>query len=129
MLSCLAVFSYRWISFHIWFPLNDCNILADGKFSPMFYDYLPSRSLSGEILLRNQDHGTQFLISIVKKEVSVISEDEDFLDVVFLTYTQDDITNLENSKIKQKLLNPNLIVGEKFVEFTSKGGERWHISY
>jgi len=81
------------------------------------------------LLLRNQDHGIQFLISVKKKEVSVISENEDFLDVVFLTYTQDDITNLENSKIKQKLLNPNLIVGDRFVEFTSEDGEHWHISY
>ncbi len=78
-LVCIAVFTYRWISFHIWFPLNDCTILADGAFSPMFYDYLPGKSLNGDIFLRNQDHGTQFLISVDKKEVSVIREDEDFL--------------------------------------------------
>ncbi len=95
----------------------------------MFYDYLPGKSLNGDIFLRNQDHGTQFLISVDKKEVSVIREDEDFFDFGLLTYTRDDISNLENSKIKQKLLNPNLIVEDKFVEFTSEEGKRWHISY
>lgn len=95
----------------------------------MFYDYLPGKSLNGDVFLRNQDHGTQYLISARKKEVSIISEDEDFFDVAILTYTHDDLTNLENPDIKRKLLNPNLVVESRFVEFTSADGERWHISY
>jgi hypothetical protein len=125
-LACLSVFAYRLVSLHIWLPL-DCQILVDGKFKPA--DYLPVKSLNGDIFLRNQDHGTQFLISVKKKEVSVISEDEDFIDVGFLTYTHDALTNLEDSKIKQGVVEPNISVSAGVVEFTSSKGERWRISY
>jgi len=125
-LACLSLLAYRWVSLHIWFPL-DCQLLVDDKFKPV--DYLPGKSLNGDIFLRNQDHGTQYLISVKNKEVSVISEDEDFIDVGFLTYTHDVLASLEDSKIKQRLAEPNLSVGAGVVEFAASNGERWRISY
>lgn len=125
-LACLSLFAYRWVSSHIWFPL-DCQITINHKFKPA--DYLPGKSLNGDIFLRNQDHGTQYLISVKKKEVSAISEDEGFIDIGFLTYTRDALTSLEDSKIKQTIVESNFRAGAGAVEFTSTEGERWHISY
>jgi hypothetical protein len=129
-LICLGILAYRWVSFHFWFPLNNCQILVNGDLNhPVLYDYEPGKSLNGDIFLRNQDHGTQYLISVKKNEVSVISEDEDFVDFGVLTLTRDDLSNLENSEVKVRLSNPSLFVGDRVVEFTSAEGERWHISY
>ena len=70
-----------------------------------------------------------YLISPKKKEVSVISENYDFIDVGFLTYTRDDLVNYKYSKVKTVLPNSNLLVGNRFVEFTSPEGKHWHIAY
>jgi len=122
--------AYRWTSHHIWFSIDHSEILVDGKFNPMLYDYMPGKSLNGDIFLRNMDHGTEYLISPQKKEVSVISEDYDFIDIDFLTYTRDDLVNYKYSKVKKTVLpNANLVVGNRFVEFTSPEGEHWHVAY
>ena len=71
----------------------------------------------------------EYRISVRKREVSVISEDEDFIDVGVLTYTHDALTDLENPKLKTKIPNPNLVVGDRFVEFNVSDNERWRVSY
>jgi len=129
LLVCSGILAYRWTSSHIWFASNDCKLLVNGSFNPMLYDYLPGRSLNGDIFLRNQDHGTQYLISIRKREVSVIAEDEDFIDIGVLTYTHDALTDFENPRLKTKVSNPNLLVGDRFVEFNVSDNERWRVSY
>lgn len=121
--------AYRWTSHHIWFPLDHAQILVNGSSNPMLYDYLPGKSLNGDIFFRNQDHGPQYLISFKKQEVSIISEDADFMDIGFLTYTRDDLVDVKYPRIKTTLSNPNLVLGNKLVEFTSTEGERWHVSY
>ena len=128
VLLCSGILAYRWISSHVWFASSDCKLLVNGSFSPMLYDYLPGRSLNGDIFLRNQDHGTQYLISVKRREVSVISEDEHFIDIGLLTYTQDALTGFENPRLKTKLSNPNLLVGNRFVEFNASENEPWHVS-
>ena len=127
-LVCGAILGYRWIASHIWFA-SDCKLFVNGSFSPMLYDYLPGRSLHGDIFLRNQDHGTQYLISVKRREVSVISEDEDFVDIGFLTYTHDALSDFYNPKLKTKVANANLVVENSFVEFSPSENERWRISY
>jgi hypothetical protein len=121
--------AYKWTSHHIWFSLDHSEILVDGAFNPMLYDYMPGKSLNGDIFLRNMDHGTQYLISPKRNEVSVISEEYEFIDIEFLTYTRDDLVNYRYSKVKTVLPNSNLLVGNRFVEFTSPEGKRWHIAY
>jgi hypothetical protein len=129
VLACSIALAYRWISFHIWFPHNDLKILVNGSFNPMLSDHLPGKSLNGDIFLRNQDHGPQYLISVKKKEVSIICEDEGYIDLGLLTYTHDALTNLDNPKIRTKLSDPGLVIGDRSVEFVPAEGERWHISY
>src|SRR5437870_675557 len=124
-----AITAYRWTSHHIWFSIDHSEILVDGAFNPMLYDYMPGKSLNGDIFLRNMDHGTEYLISPKKKEVSVISEGYDFIDIGFLTYTRDDLVNYKYSKVKTVLPNSNLLIGNRFVEFTSPEGKHWHIAY
>jgi len=125
--------AYRWVSHHIWFSIEHSQILVDGASYPalpMLADYMPGKSLNGDIFLRNMDHGTEYLISPKKKEVSTISEDYDFIDIDFFTYTRDDLVNYKYSKVKKTVLpNSNLIVGKGFVEFTSSEGKRWHVTY
>jgi hypothetical protein len=122
--------AYRWVSHHIYFSIDHSQILVDGAWNPMLYDYMPGKSLNGDIFLRNMDHGTEYLISPKKKEVSTISEDYDFIDIDFFTYTRDDLVNYKYSKVKKTVLpNSNLIVGSGFVEFTSSEGKRWHVTY
>jgi hypothetical protein len=127
--ACGIILAYRWVSSHIWFPVNDCKILVNGSSNPMLSDYLPGRSLNGDIFLRNQDHGTQYLISMKRREVSIISENEDFIDVGLLTYTHHALTNFDNPKIKTEVPNATLVIGDRFVEFSSSEGARWHVSY
>jgi len=125
----LIIVAYRWTTHHIWFSVNHSEILVDGAFNPMLYDYMPVRSLNGDIFLRNMDHGTEYLISPKKNEVSVIMEGYEFIDIGLFTYTRDDLVNYKDSKVKTVLPNSNLLVGNRFVEFTSPENKRWNISY
>ena len=127
LFACCSVFAYRWVSFHIWFAPSNFKILINGSPHPMSGDYFPGRSLNGDIFLRNQDHGTQYLISVKSRAVSIISEQEDFIDVGFLTYTHDALANFGNQQIRTEVPNANMLVGDKFVEFSSPKGERWHV--
>jgi len=124
-----VIAAYRWTAHHIWFSVDHCEILVDGAFNPMLYDYMPGKTLNGDIFLRNMDHGTEYLISPRKSEISVITEDYDFIDIDFLTYTRDDLVNYKYSKVKTVVPNSNLLVGNRFVEFTSPEGKRWHVAY
>jgi hypothetical protein len=126
---CYAILANHWVGSHIWFAFNDSELLVNGSVNPMLFDYLPGKSLNGGIFLRNQDHGTQYLISLSRREVSVISEDEEFLDLGFLTYTHDALADFENPKLKTKLAKPNLVIGNRFVEFSASENERWRFSY
>jgi hypothetical protein len=125
---CLGVIAYIWTSHHIWFPLGQNQVLVNGN-NLGLSDYLPGRSLNGDIFLRNQDHGTQYLISPKKKEVSVISGDAHFIDIGLFTYTRDDLVDVKYPSIKRAVSNPSLIVGNRFVEFTSLEGQHWRIAY
>src|SRR5882762_4112823 len=125
---CLAAIVYRWTSHHIWFPLSQTQIVVNGH-ALRFSDYLPGKSLNGDIFLRSQDHGTQYLISPRNNEVSIITEEARFMEIGLFTYTRDDLVNAKYPNIKHAFSDSKLSVGNQFVEFTSVEGEHWRIAY
>ena len=117
----LLAFTYWWASNRVWFPFAERSILVDGK--PLIDDYVPVKSLSGDLFLRNQDHQTQYLVSLKKREVSIISEDYNFIDVGIL-FTSQNLADTDAPNITSKL-NTDLTVDGGFIEFTDIQGRRW----
>ena len=122
----LLALSYLCVSNHIWFPLAE-NVFVDGKplyGKPLFSDYVPVKSLRGDLFLRNQDHQTQYLISLKNPEVSIISEDYDFIDLGVVTKQALADETAPNMRGK---FNTDLTIDGDYVEFTDNSGSRWRV--
>lgn len=119
----LFAFVYWCASNRVWFPFEQGSILVDGN--PLMDDYVPVKSVAGDLFLRNQDHQTQYLISLKNREVSIISEDYDFLDIGIL-FTNKALA-YENAPNVRSKFNTDLTIGADFVEFTDIRGRRWRV--
>ena len=122
-LLILLAFGYWFASNRVWFPFDEHSILVDGK--PLMDDYVPVKSVAGDLFLRNQDHQTQYLISLRNGDVSIISEDYNFIDIGIL-FTNKALAYENAPNIKSKL-NTDLKIDENFVEFVDVRGRRWRV--
>ena len=122
-LLILLAFGYWFASNRVWLPFDEQSVLVDGR--PLMEDYVPVKSIAGDLFLRNQDHQTQYLVSLKNRDVSIISEDYNFIDIGIL-FTNKALVYENAPNIKSKL-NTDLTIGENFVEFTDVGGRRWRV--
>ena len=122
-LLILLAFGYWFASNRVWFPFDERSVLVDGK--SLMDDYVPVKSVAGDLFLRNQDHQTQYLVSLKNGDVSIISEDYNFTDIGIL-FTNKALAYENAPNIKTKL-NTDLTIGKKFVEFTDVRGRRWRV--
>ena len=122
-LLVLLAFGYWFASNRVWLPFDEQSVWVDGR--PLMEDYVPVKSIAGDLFLRNQDHQTQYLVSLKNRDVSIISENYDFLDIGIL-FTNKALVYENAPNIKSKL-NTDLTIGENFVEFTDVGGRRWRV--
>ena len=90
----------------------------------MYNDYVPVKSLRGDIYLRNQDNQKQYLISIKNQEVSIIKDVGDFINLGIL-YTSESLADTDDPRIKTKLNDSNLLITDEFIKFTSGDNEHW----
>lgn len=123
VLLILFAFGYWCASNRVWFPFDERSVLVDCK--PLMDDYVPVKSVAGDLFLRNQDHQTQYLVSLKNREVSVISEDYNFIDIGIL-FTNEALA-YENTPSVRSRLNTDLTIGTNFVEFTDVRGRRWRV--
>ena len=122
-LLILLAIGYWFASNRVWFPFDERSVLVDGK--SLIDDYVPVKSFAGDLFLRNQDHQTQYLISLKNREVSIISEDYNFVDIGIL-FTNKALA-YENAPNFRNNLNTDLTIGTDFVEFTDVRGRRWRV--
>ncbi|MGI8655525.1 MAG: hypothetical protein ACR2LC_09925 [Pyrinomonadaceae bacterium] len=130
ILITLALIGYWWARGHVWLPIYGSNVSVNGRSLAKYpgSDYSCFRSLREDIFCPHQDHGQQYLISLNRKEISVVSEDEDYTDFAAFLYTSKDIANLNSLSTKRKLPDTQLMFGNGFIEFNPPENGHWHIS-
>jgi len=135
LLACLSL-GYWWVIGHVWFRIDNHKISINGRSLAEGSDYSCFKSLGGDIFCYHQDHGTQYFISPKNNEVSTISEDADVGYMEFILISGGARNGFENSGVKQRLPDSNMVIGNGYIEFTpsvtewkSPDVERWHISY
>lgn len=137
VLACLFS-GYWWVIGYVWFRIDNHNVSINGRSlaEAEGSDYFCFKSLSENIFCYHQDHGTQYLISPVNKEVSIISQEVnvDYLEVILIAGGARD--GFKDSSFKKKLSDTPIVVGNGFVEFTpsitewkSPEVQRWRISF
>jgi hypothetical protein len=131
-LAVCALIVWRVVG-HVWFRIDDSKVSINGKTLATYpgSDYSCFKSLRGDIFCYHQDHGTQFLISPRKREVSTIDESADVNYFEFVVFSDD----FDRSGVKHTLPD-QLTLGNGFVEFApsvtefkSPEPQRWRIYY
>ena len=135
LLACLSL-GYWSVSSYVWFRVDDRKISINGRSLAEGSDYSCFKSLAGDIFCLHQDSGTQYFISPRNNEVSVISVDVDVTNLDMILISSGAHSGFDNTGLKQRLPDAQLIVGKDSIKFTpsitewkSQAVERWHISY
>lgn len=118
ILGMILIGSGFWfVANHFWFPFDRKNIFLNSMSAPI--DYLPVKSLMGDIYLRHQDNGKEYVICVRKQEVNVVKDSGGFIDLG-IVYTSEPLANSDDPQVKIKITDSNLIITEDTIEFTDR---------
>jgi hypothetical protein len=114
--------SLLWARQNVWFPFDEKSILVEGK--SLAEDYVPGKSIRGDVFIRNQDNQPEYFIDVEKRKLTVVN-DYKFLDFgVLLTWQKP--TTQSDSSLNDKI-NENLKFGDEYIEFSDVWGRHWQV--